>query len=180
VPTRGGSDMVEAGLVPTASAEQKNDLCSRPDVLSFASAPFTGEIRISGGIRIRLLVSSDAADTAFTVKLSEEFAGGKAIEIRDDISTLSLRNGAAKRLAYKQNEQTEIVFDLPPIDWQLQPGSRLRLDISSSNFPAFNAHPNKAGLWSTIADPVIARQTLHQGAMAIPIVPSRPANPPAE
>jgi predicted acyl esterase len=45
----------------------------------------------------------------------------------------------------------------------VQPGSRLRLDVSSSNFPAYHAHPNRAGVWALQTDAVPARQTLHVG-----------------
>jgi uncharacterized protein len=169
VPTRGGSDVVVDGVLPTASAEQNNDLCSRPDVLSFASAPFGEAALVSGGIKVHLVVSSDASDTAFAVKLSEKFADGRVLEIRDDISTLGLRNGATARQAYKPRDQVELNFELPPIAWQIQPGSRLRLDITSSNFPAYTAHPNKGGLWSEVVTPAAARQTIHTGSLDIPV-----------
>jgi len=90
--------MVVDGLAPSSSAEQKNDLCSRPDVLSFVSASFEKAPLVSGSIKVRLQVSSDAPDTAFAVKLSEQFADGRVLLIRDDISTLSLRNGATSVL----------------------------------------------------------------------------------
>ncbi|MEI9994318.1 MAG: CocE/NonD family hydrolase [Rhizomicrobium sp.] len=168
VPTRGTSYSLSTSLVPSAVAEQKNDLCGRPDVLSFASAVFPTAQLISGGMQVKLLVASDAPDTAFTVKLSEHFADGHVFNIRDDISTLGLRNGAVRRLVYRPGDKVEVDFALTPIAWQMHAGSRLRLDVSSSNFPVFNAHPNRAGLWSTAASPVVARQTLYGGALEIP------------
>jgi putative CocE/NonD family hydrolase len=165
VPTRGGTFQ----LISDAVAEQGNDLCERPDVLSFASAPFTADALLNGGIRVRLRVASDAADTAFSVKLSEHFADGRVYNIRDDISTLSMRNGAQHRMAYAPGEQVEVVFDLTPILWRLREGSRLRLDISSSSAPAFFPHPNRAGLWSEVVDPVVAQQTIFGGSLEMPI-----------
>lgn len=164
VPTRGGAFL----LLSSSVEEQSNDLCERPDVLSFASAPLTAGGLINGSIKVRLNVSSDAEDTAFTVKLQEHFADGRVYNIRDDISALSLRNGARLRQAYTPGEPVEVVFDLTPIAWRLQPGSRLRLDISSSSAPAFGPHPNRAGLWSAVAEPVVAQQTLHGGVVEIP------------
>ncbi len=168
VPTRGSSYSLSTSLVPSAVAEQKNDLCGRPDVLSFSSAPFAKARMIAGGMRVKLLVSSDAPDTAFTVKVSEHFADGRVYNIRDDISTLGLRNGARRRVAYRPGDQVEVDFDLTPIAWQIQKGSHLRFDVSSSNFPVFNAHPNRAGLWSTAPSPVVATQTLYGGSLEIP------------
>lgn len=171
VPTRGGSFLVAGDLMPTASSEQKNNLCERPDVLSFSSAAFPKATLISGGMHVKLLTSSDAPDTAFTVKVSEHFADGRVLNIRDDISTLGLRNGAASRLVYHPGDKVEVDYDLTPIAWQLQAGSRLRVDISSSNFPVFNPHPNKAGLWSTVTAPAVAQQTLYGGSLEIPVAP---------
>lgn len=167
VPTRGGPFL----LISDAVTEQDDDLCARDDVLSFASTPLAQGGLLSGPVRVRLRVSSDAADTAFTVKLQEHFADGRVYNIRDDISSLSLRNGATHRMTYRPGEEVEVVFDMTPIAWRLQPGSRLRLDVSSSSSPAFHPHPNRAGLWSAVADPVSARQTLHGGTVEIPLEP---------
>lgn len=154
VPTRGGA----SELISKAVEEQGDDLCGRDDVLSFASAALPDGALVSGPIRVRLRVASNAEDTAFTVKLQEHFADGRVYNIRDDISSLSLRNGATRRMPYTPGEEVEVLFDLTPIAWRLQPGSRLRLDISSSSAPAFAPHPNRAGLWSSVANPHAARR----------------------
>lgn len=174
VPTRGGSFILSAAVAPIAVQDQKSDLCSRADVLSFGSAPMATDQTLSGTIHVRLQVASDAADTAFSVKLSEHFADGRVYNIRDDISTLSLRNGAQQRLTYRPGDPVEVDFDLVPVAWRLKAGSRLRLDVSSSNFPAFNPHPNTAGLWSAAAAPVVARQTLFGGDVVLPMAGDSP------
>lgn len=168
-PSRGGSFILSAAVAPPAVQDHRNDICGRRDVVSFASAPLASDRVLAGIVRIRLLVSSSAPDTAFTVKLSEHFADGTVFNIRDDISTLRLRNNAAHYLAYTPGEQVELEFNLDPIMWQLRAGSKLRLDVSSSNFPAFNAHPNSDALWSSVAHPSIARQTLLGGSLILPI-----------
>jgi putative CocE/NonD family hydrolase len=168
-PSRGGPFSLADSVSATAVAEQGNDICARADVLSFASAPLSADTLVNGGMHVRLLVSSDAADTAFSVKLSEHFADGRVYNIRDDISTLSMRNGAEHRMSYAPGEQVEVAFELTPILWHLRKGSRLRLDISSSSAPAFFPHPNRAGLWSEVADPVVARQTILGGSLEIPV-----------
>lgn len=165
VPTLGGAFQ----LISDPVVEQGNEICERADVLSFTTAPLTAETLINGVIRVRLRVSSDAADTAFSVKLSEHFADGRVYNIRDDISSLSMRNDAPHRVAYAPGEVVEVEFDLTPIMWRLRQGSRLRLDISSSNAPSFFPHPNRAGLWSEVADPVIAHQTVHGGTLDISV-----------
>ena len=165
VQTRGGAfELISDGVV-----EQHHDICERPDVLSFASAPIAHDTLLNGAIRARLSVSSDAGDTAFTVKLSEHFADGRVYNIRDDISTLSMRNGASHRMAYTPGDQVEVVFDLTPIMWRLKKGSRLRLDVSSSDVPAFFPHPNRAGLWSSVANPIAAHQSVFGGSLELPV-----------
>jgi putative CocE/NonD family hydrolase len=168
VPTRGGSWLVLARVAPSASSEQKDDLCSRPDVISFGSRPLPQAALISGVIRVKLVVASSAPDTEFTVKLSEHFADGRVRNIRDDVSTLSLRNGAETRLTYQPGDKVDVVFDMPAVSWQLQAGSHLRLDISSSNFPVVYPHPNRAELWSTVK-PVTAKQTVYAASIELPI-----------
>jgi len=169
VPTLGGAFVLIDTVAPAAVEEQGNEICARADVLSFSSEPLPADALVLGGMQVRLQVASDAADTAFTVKVSEHFADGRVYNIRDDISTLGMRNGATHRMGYHPGDKVEIVFDLTPIAWQLQAGSRLRLDVSSSNWPAFFPHPNRAGLWSEIADPVVAQQTLFGGSVEIPV-----------
>jgi putative CocE/NonD family hydrolase len=164
-PTRGGPYK----LISDTVVDQRDDLCARPDVLSFASPPLAAETLLSGAIKARLRVASNAADTTFTVKLSEHFADGRVYNIRDDISTLAMRNGAKHRQRYTPGEPVEVVFDMTPILWRLHKGSRLRLDISSSNAPAFFPHPNSAELWSRVANPVVAHQTLYGGSIEIPV-----------
>lgn len=165
VPTRGGSFQ----LISEAVAKQRNDICDRSDVLSFATDALEAERLISGPIRIRLNVASDAADTAFSVKLSEHFADGRVFNIRDDIASLRMRNGATSRGDYTPGETVEMIFDLTPIMWRLQEGSSLRLDISSSSAPAFFPHPNTAGLWSEIAEPIVAQQSIFGGQVTLPL-----------
>lgn len=172
VPTRGGSFMLNPSVAPVAVAEQGVADCDRSDVLTFQSAAFPDGMRLAGSIDITLQLSSDAEDTAFTVKLSEVFADGRVLNIRDDITALSYRNGAPDRISYTPNTTIDLRFALAPIDWTVQSGSRLRLDISSSNAPAFPPHSNFAGLWSAQDSVQLATQTLRGGAVTLPVAPN--------
>jgi len=171
VPTRGGSFMLNPNVAPVAVAEQGDEACVRADVLSFLSDAFDTPARLAGTIGVSIEVASDAEDSAFTVKLSEVFADGRVLNIRDDITALSFRNGSDRRLDYVPGERVTLDFALTPIDWTLQPGSRLRLDIASSNAPAFPPHPNRAGLWSEIDTVTVAEQTVFGGEVTLPVVP---------
>ena len=135
----------------------------RGDVLSFVSEPLAEDMTILGQTRTQLYVSTDAEDTAFTVKLMEVFENGEAYNIRGGITTLGYRNGSPERLTYTPGSIEPIEITCWDVAWQLKKGSRLRVDISSSNFPEYSVHPNKAGVWSEIKDTVPAKQTLHFG-----------------
>ena len=97
------------------------------------------------------------------MKLSEIFADGRVWNIRDDIATLNALGASGPG-------EAEITLRLAPIDWVLKPGSRLRLEISSSNFPAFPAHSNQAGLWSEIATIQSAEQLVSGGVLELTVV----------
>ena len=178
VPMRGGAGslaFIIADGGPAHSVEQ-GTLCERPDVLSFATPPLSEPMRIAGPIRALLSVSSDAPDTAFTAKLVEVKADGRAYNVRDGITSLEFREGEERSLAYTPGDVVETRIDLWPIEWVFEAGSRLRLDVSSSNFPAYHAHPNRAGVWAMQAEAVPAQQTLHVGAgrpgfLELPVAP---------
>lgn len=167
VPTRGGAAVMhylsgDPEAVPPASVIQPAP-GAREDVISFISEPAAEDVRITGRIRARLFVSSDAEDTAFTVQVMEVFPDGTAVNIRDGITSLAYRNGAATPLPYTPGEVVEAVIELWPITWTVKQGSRIRVDVSSSNFPAYHVHPNIAGIWANIPDTKAAMQTIHLG-----------------
>ncbi len=162
VPSRGGSWSLSPELSPTANVEQGADLCSREDVLSFASAMLPEALHVAGSIQVGLTVASDAPDTTFVARVSEVFADGRVLNVREDILPLSSGERAG-------DGRTTLRFSLVPIDWRTSPGSRLRLDVTSSAFPAFQPHPNSDALWSSVAEPVAARQTLYAGDLSVPV-----------
>ncbi len=169
-PTVGGAYMLNASVSPPAVASQGDAACKRPDILSFVSASSLTSRRIAGSINVKLDVSSNAEDTAFFVRVSEIFEDGRILNIRDDILALSAREGDRVETEYAPDTGVALNFPMVPIDWTLMAGSRIRLDISSSNAPAFAPHFNLAGLWSAKAGPVVATQTVYGGSVSLPLV----------
>lgn len=132
----------------------------RPDVLSFVSAPFENGQKICGSVKVRLYVQTDAPDTCFAVKLMEVFADGRAFHIRGAVTTIRWNKNT-----YHDYDGSVIPLELEAtaITWRVQPGSRLRLDVSSSNFPEYSVHPNTDVLWSLAETTQKARQTVFFG-----------------
>jgi putative CocE/NonD family hydrolase len=165
VPTMGGTILVNFDNpleLPDTSVRQ-DEPGSREDVISFISETMKEDLCIAGEIKVHMYVSSDAEDTAFTVKVSEVFPDGKAYNIRDDITTIAFRNKAPQPLTYKPGEIINLEMNLPAIMWNVKKGSRIRLDVSSSNYPMYHIHPNVAGIWSLQTNVKIANQTIHAG-----------------
>ena len=113
-------------------------------------------------------MSTTVDDTAFVAKVIDVAPGGKAVNINDAISALSYRNNAPSPLTYTPGEKVNMVLETAPIEWIVPAGHRIRVDISSSNYPAYHAHSNYAGIWALQTKTRKARQTLYFG----PGVPS--------
>jgi hypothetical protein len=145
--------------------------CERNDIISYKTETLKDGLLISGKIRTNLFVSSTAPDTSFTFKLIEEFEDGRAINIRDAITSLAFRNGSQKPRSYEPGKKVEIEIVSWPIEWWVSPGSKLRLDVSSSDFPKYHAHSNRAGPWAKQIDTDVATQTLYGGELVLPIGP---------
>lgn len=181
VPMRGGAGSLAFILAdggPVHSVAQ-GGLCERSDILSFTSEPLPRPLRIAGAITVGLSVSSTAEDTAFTAKLVEVLPDGSAFNIRDSITSLAYRSGDEVPQSYTPGAVESIEIALWPIEWVVSAGSALRLDISSSNFPAFHAHPNVAGVWALQETSQPARQTLYAGPgragwLDLPVAPIEP------
>jgi len=148
----------------------------RADVVSFVSEPLVNDLDILGRIKFILQVSSTADDTAFSAKIMEIGPDGQAYNIRSGISTLAYRNSSEQdRDEYIPEAITEITIELWDISWKLRAGCRLRVDISSSDFPQYAVHSNYAGIWSLQDKTRPATQTILTGAawpsrVVIPII----------
>ena len=135
----------------------------RPDVCSFVSDPLWEAFELLGAVRVSLWVSSDAEDTAFTVKLMEVMEDGTAYNIRSGVTTLACGRTAEAAEEYQPGSVVELKVTLWDIGWQMKGGSRLRLDISSSDFPQYHIHGNYSGVWSVQTGSKCARQKIYCG-----------------
>ena len=160
VPTIGGHN--SALPIPAGGFDQKNDprfpftegnlpLSARPDVLCYVSEPLTEEVIVSGPIEVVLYVSTDGLDTDFTAKLIDWYPpsgnapAGYALNLTDSIRRLRFRNGYETEELAEPGEVYELRFELYPQANRFCQGHRIRLDISSSNYPRFDVNPNTGG-----------------------------------
>jgi putative CocE/NonD family hydrolase len=167
VMTNGGSALFE--WISTKNYGIKHGAClqgelgERENILTFISKTFEERKDIVGNVKFCLTVSTDAKDTAFAVKLMEVFPDGRTFNICDGISSLVYRNNSEQALEYIPKSIVQIKIEAWPISWSINRGSKLRMDISSSNFPAYNNHLNGQGVWCMQKDAIVANQTVYTG-----------------
>ena len=134
----------------------------RSDVVSFVSQPLQDEITVLGNVRVKLTVASDCEDTAFSAKIIEVMESGKAYNVRTGITTLNY--GAQKKDEKNASDEgIEIAVKMWNIAWKFQKGSRIRIDISSSDFPQYSIHRNQKGHWAEMRENKIAHQKILVG-----------------
>jgi uncharacterized protein len=169
-PTRGGGLCCwNPALAPGAYDQRAIE--ERPDVLVYSSAPLDQDLEVTGPVVLHLWAASSAAATDFTAKLVEVAEDGYARNICEGI----LRCGGAGALEPGRPEHFEI--DLGPTSNLFRAGTRLRLEIASSNFPKYDRHPNTGAEAGTERGLVLARQTVfHQAGMpshlVLPVISS--------
>ena len=147
IATAGAFDQVEApeffGCAPPYLP-----LASRSDVLVFQTETLSEPVQIVGPIEADLWVETDGPDTDFTAKLidvypaSADYPKGYAMNLTDGIIRLRYADDPSKPRLRRAGEMTRVSITLFPTANLFQPGHRIRLDISSSNFPKFDVNPN--------------------------------------
>ena len=129
----------------------KQPLSLRSDVLTFQTPPLESDVEITGPVEMRLWASSSAVDTDFTAKLidiyppDDDYPDGLAINLTDSILRARYRNGFEKPELLEPGKPYEFVFPLYPTSNIFKKGHRIRLDVSSSNWPRFDVNPNTGG-----------------------------------
>lgn len=162
VPSLGGAMLGSGGMSAPGGVKRQPQIGSRDDVISFVSSPMEQEVCITGKVQAQLYVASDAPATAFTVTMSEVRENGDAYNICDDITDIRWldENTVAD---YIPGTAIKLHIEMPDVVWTLKPGSRVRVDISSSNHPMYHIHPNTDQLWAEQTASVKANQSVYYG-----------------
>jgi uncharacterized protein len=158
VPTLGGQNLeMPPGPYDQTSIENRND------VLIFTSEEFTEPYEATGEIKAKLYVSSDCPDTDFTVKISDVYPDGRSMLITDGIIRMRNRNGVDHWEFMQPGEIYEVEVDLWSTSYIWNTGHRIRIAISSSNYPRFLANPNTKDPINDNSTYNIANNTLYIG-----------------
>jgi uncharacterized protein len=157
-------------------------LSERPDVLSFATSPLDREIEVTGPVTVRLWIASDCPDTDFTAKLIDmhppnpDYPEGFAMNLTEGLLRVRYRDSWERPSLMVPGAVYAITIELFPIGNLFALGHRLRLDISSSNFPHFDVNPNSGepegkAEHPRIADNRIFVDSQRPSHIVLPIIP---------
>jgi putative CocE/NonD family hydrolase len=153
----------------------------RDDILVYTSKPLSREMEVTGPIRAVVYVSTSAPDTDFTAKLVDVFPNGEARNLTDGILRLRYRSGLDKAVLAKPGEVYPITIDAGVTSNVFLPGHRVRVEISSSNFPRFDRNLNTGGSLADDQAPHKAVETVYHGKkypsrIVLPVVPEASAS----
>ena len=194
VPTIGGNvssgaDVMEGGAFHQeegprflGSREPYLPLGSRPDVLVFQTPPLEEDVEVTGPVSAVLWVSSSAPDTDFTAKLvdchppNEDYPRGFDMNVSDGIIRARYRESFESPEPMTPGEVYRLTIELYPTANLFCRGHRIRLDISSSNFPRLDVNPNTGEAPGLSRRTVVAENTVYHDArrpshVVLPVVP---------
>ncbi|WP_330440101.1 CocE/NonD family hydrolase [Streptomyces griseoaurantiacus] len=183
VPTRGGAVLLFAPF--GAGPADQSAIEARPDVLSWRTAPLTGELTVMGAVRAVVHLSTTGTDADVVVRLCDEHPDGSSLLVTDGVRRGSARSvdpvtGQGARGPLEPGRAEEFLVDLWSTAHTFLPGHRVRVDLAPSSSPRWDVGANAYAPDGTAAEPVAARHTVHQGAarpsrlllQVVPVAPS--------
>lgn len=159
VPTKGGNFCCLGGL-PEGPHDQRS-VEARQDVLVYTSEPLDHPLEVAGSIEVILYVSSDAKDTDFTVKLLDVSPDGRALNLDDTILRARYREGFDRQVFFDQGEIYELHLGPLATANTFAVGNRIRIEVSSSNFPRYDRNLNTGGNNYEETEGVVAHNRIH-------------------
>jgi uncharacterized protein len=178
VPTNGGATFLP-GLFIAANAGPRDQRIveARPDVLCYTTHPLTAPVAVIGPVSLVLHASSSAPDTDFTAKLVDVWPDGRAENVADGILRARYRGSLSEPAPLEPGTIYELVVDLVATANVFAGGHRIRLEVSSSNFPRFDRNTNTGGVIAEEGEddfrPAVNRvhhTTSHPSRLILPVI----------
>jgi uncharacterized protein len=174
VPTIGGR-LCCGGQIPPGPADQRPNE-GRPDVLIFSTPPLEKDTEVTGWIRAELHAASSAVDTDFTALLADVDPSGYARFLTDGVVRARYRNSTKTAEPIAPGEIIRYNIDLWATSNVFKAGHRIRLYVSSSNFPRFNRNLNTGEPIQSSTRMIKASQKIyhdaqHPSALVLPVIP---------
>jgi hypothetical protein len=161
----------------------QRDVERRQDVLVYTSAPLDAPLEVTGPVVAKLWVATDGPDTDFTVKLVDVLPNGTARALTDGILRTRYRKAKTSPLPMTPGVPEEITIDVGATGNTFLAGHRIRVEVSSSNFPRFDRNPNTGAPFGQGSGVRVARQTVlhdatHPSRIELPVIPAAVAPQP--
>jgi putative CocE/NonD family hydrolase len=142
----------------------------------YTSEALQSPVAIAGPVKMKLFAATDGRDTDWMVKLVDVHPNGFAMNIAEGILRTRFRNGLEKMDLLQPNQVYEYEVDMAGTANVFQPGHRIRIDITSSNFPQFDRNPNTGENLGATNRVRTAAQVVHHGGqrashIVLPVVP---------
>ena len=174
-PTRGGALCCNPYFAANGAFDQR-DIEARPDVLVYTTPPLEQDLEVTGPVTVSLWAATSAADTDFTAKLVDVCEDGCARNLTDGIIRARYRESALQASMVEPGRAYLYTIDLWATSNVFQRGHRIRVEISSSNFPRFDRNTNTGNVIAGDATFKPALQTVlhdaqHPSHITLPVVP---------
>jgi uncharacterized protein len=159
-----------------AGAQDQAEVEKRSDVLVYTTPPLKTGVEVTGPLEVVLFVGSSARDTDFTARLVDVYPNGVAYNLQEGILRARYREGFKKKVWMKHGEVYPLRIDLHATSNYFPPGHRIRLQISSSNFPRFDRNLNTGGNNYDETESIIAESMVHHSKgrasyVMLPVIP---------
>lgn len=158
IPTVGGNNLIIPGGAYDQSAVEM-----RGDVVSFSTQPLAADLVVSGRVIVKLFAASSASDTDFTAKLVDVGPDNYARNVVDGIVRARYRDSDQTQTLLVPGKINEYTIDLWSTSYLFKEGHRIRVDISSSNFPRFDRNPNTGDTFGKNGKLSAAQNTIYFG-----------------
>ncbi len=163
-----------------AGAADQSGVEMRADVLVYTTPPLKQSVEVMGPVKVTLYLSSDRKDTDLTVKLIDVGPDGKAYNLDDTIQRVRWRDGWDRPVFMTPGQVYKVELSPLTTGNAFAAGHRIRVEVSSSNFPHFERNLNTGGNNYDEKDPLVAHNVLHHGAqypssIVLPVVSAAPA-----
>ena len=174
VPSHGGNVCCTGNAIKGGAFDQQQ-IESRNDILVYTSEPLPEGIEVTGFIETTLWVESDAKDTDFTIKLLDVYPDGRAYNLDETIQRARYREGYDKEVFMEKGNVYKLEMTPMATSNYFKKGHRIRIEISSSNFPRFTRNLNTGGNNFDEKEGVVAHNKVHhaeiyQSQIRLPIV----------
>jgi putative CocE/NonD family hydrolase len=180
VPSHGGNVCCQANALSGGALDQR-EMEQRPDVLVYTSEPLKQAMEVSGPMEFTVFVSSDRKDTDITVKVIDVYPDGRAYNLDETIQRLRYRDGYDKPLAWLEpGKVVKVALQPMTTSNYFEAGHRIRIEVSSSNFPRFDRNLNTGGNNYDETQGLVAHNEVHHSkqypsSLTITVVKRQPA-----